>query len=59
MSVAGSICRIESMGFWWAAIPETRWPQDEGFRAQLMRSWSPAWGDRRQELVFIGVAIAD
>ncbi len=45
------------MGFWWAAVPRERWPRDEEWRAILNRNWSPSWGDRRQELVFIGAGL--
>jgi hypothetical protein len=42
------------MGFWWAAVPRQRWPEEEVFRERLHTVWSEVWGDRRQELVFIG-----
>ena len=54
MSLAGSICRTEAMGFWWAAVPRPRWPDHPEWRAILNRHWHSVWGDRRQELVFIG-----
>jgi len=54
MSLAGSICRTEAMGFWWAAVPRSRWPDHPEWQAILNRHWHSVWGDRRQELVFIG-----
>jgi G3E family GTPase len=54
MSLAGAICRTEPMGFWWAAVPKARWPDHPEWRTMLNRNWAPGWGDRRQELVFIG-----
>jgi hypothetical protein len=42
------------MGFWWAAVPRSRWPDHPEWRSMLNRNWAPGWGDRRQELVFIG-----
>ncbi|BCP51447.1 GTP-binding protein [Kaistia sp. 32K] len=54
MSLAGSLCRTGPMGFWWAAVPKERWPDDAEWQARLKRNWAPAFGDRRQELVFIG-----
>jgi G3E family GTPase len=54
MSLAGAICRTEPMGFWWAAVPKARWPDHPEWRSMLNRNWAPGWGDRRQELVFIG-----
>jgi hypothetical protein len=35
-------------------VPKVLWPQHPGFRALIDRHWHPAWGDRRQEIVFIG-----
>jgi G3E family GTPase len=57
MSLAGAVCRTESMGFWWAAVPKNRWPEHEEWKSLLNRNWSPVWGDRRQELVFIGASL--
>jgi hypothetical protein len=44
-------------GRWWASVPPNRWPDDDDFRAQLAALWHPAWGDRRQEIVVIGVGM--
>lgn len=57
MSLAGSICRTEAMGFWWAAVPRSRWPDHPEWQAILNRNWHSVWGDRRQELVFIGTEL--
>ncbi|MEH3147955.1 MAG: zinc metallochaperone GTPase ZigA [Methylobacterium frigidaeris] len=57
MSLAGAICRTSGLGYWWAAVPKTRWPQGEEATRLLARHWSPTWGDRRQELVFIGAGL--
>ncbi len=54
LSLAGSILRTEGMGHWWAAVPRERWPRDEESIAIMRRHWNETWGDRRQELVFIG-----
>ena len=45
------------MGFWWTAVPKARWPQSEEWRQMLKRHWHPVYGDRRQELVFIGTGM--
>ena len=55
MSLAGAICRTGSIGRWWAAIPTEHWPTQPDWRSWLQSHWTPAYGDRRQELVFIGV----
>lgn len=31
-----------------------RWPTSQEFRSIINRHWTPTWGDRRQEIVFIG-----
>ncbi|GJE26684.1 zinc metallochaperone GTPase ZigA [Methylobacterium organophilum] len=53
-SLAGAVARVGAMGFWWAAVPKARWPEEGIFREKLHSVWSEVWGDRRQELVFIG-----
>ncbi|MEE7458757.1 4-hydroxytetrahydrobiopterin dehydratase [Methylorubrum populi] len=53
-SLAGAVAHIGAMGFWWAAVPRKRWPEEAVFRERLDTVWSEVWGDRRQELVFIG-----
>ncbi|TXN33976.1 zinc metallochaperone GTPase ZigA [Methylobacterium sp. WL19] len=56
-SLAGSIARVSPMGAWWACVPKARWPEDAEWRSHLSRNWSEPWGDRRQELVFIGTGL--
>jgi len=57
LSQAGAIVRNEAMGFWWAAIPKERWPDHLEWRAAIAKNWSEVWGDRRQEIVFIGTGM--
>lgn len=54
MSQAGALVRTGKMGLWWAAVPQDQWPRDPGFQRALAPYLDPIWGDRRQELVFIG-----
>jgi len=54
LSQAGALVRHQAMGFWWASVPKARWPQDEVSRQHLEKSWHSVYGDRRQEIVFIG-----
>ncbi|KQP53216.1 zinc metallochaperone GTPase ZigA [Methylobacterium sp. Leaf106] len=56
-SLAGAIARVSPMGAWWACVPKARWPEDAEWRTHLSRTWSEPWGDRRQELVFIGTGL--
>jgi hypothetical protein len=42
------------VGIWWAAVPKDRWPGEEEVRDYIEKEWSSPYGDRRQELVFIG-----
>lgn len=54
-SQAGGACRIEPGAMWWAAMDKAKWPQDSLLLKELHQSWQEPWGDRRQELVFIGI----
>lgn len=55
MSIAGIQRRVEAKGFWWATVPRAHWPRHPQFNSLIERHWSTVWGDRRQELVFIGI----
>lgn len=54
LSQAGAQLRNEAMGFWWASVPKTRWPDDPEWRERIDKMWDRIYGDRRQEIVFIG-----
>jgi G3E family GTPase len=41
---------------WWAAVPRSHWPFDD---PAVQQRWEEPWGDRRQELVFIGTKQMD
>ncbi|MEM9738592.1 MAG: GTP-binding protein [Pseudomonadota bacterium] len=56
-SLAGSLSSIAPMGTWWASVPEERWPDNPALRDYLDIHWQEPWGDRRQEIVFIGADI--
>lgn len=53
--VAGAMGRHGGAGFWFAAVDRERWPQEAEWRANIVKNWSEPYGDRRQEIVFIGV----
>jgi G3E family GTPase len=54
LSQAGAIVRTEGLGFWWVNVPADRWPDDPFWRQSLKKNWNDVYGDRRQEIVFIG-----
>jgi G3E family GTPase len=51
----GALVRTSGRSWWWAAIAKASWPSDPAWRSELEASWHPRYGDRKQELVFIGV----
>ncbi|MCQ4160706.1 GTP-binding protein [Roseomonas sp. GC11] len=55
--LAGRIGRRERVGRWWSAVSPEQWPDDPAWRAQLRQHWEEPWGDRRQEIVFIGIGM--
>jgi len=52
-SHAGAFFTAELLGRWWATLPEEYWPEDQ--RAAILSDFDGDHGDRRQEIVFIGV----
>ena len=56
-SLAGALSGVTPLGTWWAAVPKERWPDSEAGRAYMEAQWEEPWGDRRQEIVFIGSGI--
>lgn len=58
ISVAGKLADISPAGKWWAAVPKNEWNlEDEEMVEDIKRNWKKPYGDRRQELVFIGTDI--
>ena len=53
-SLAGAVSSVAPLGRWWAAVPEGRWPKHPEALAEMRAHWAEPWGDRRQEIVFIG-----
>lgn len=51
---AGGVSRVEPAGWWWAAVPKERWAHPDGQRPDQQPDWHPRFGDRSQQLVFIG-----
>jgi G3E family GTPase len=56
MSQAGAFVKHEGMGKWWHGVPKDRWPASEEFEDMLKEYWIKEYGDRRQEMVFIGLS---
>lgn len=56
VSQAGAFVRHQGIGRWWAAIPKNRWPDGEEFENVIKQYWTKDYGDRRQEIVFIGLS---
>jgi G3E family GTPase len=54
LSQAGALVRTGKRGLWWAAVPKDQWPDHPEWRAAMRPYLDPVWGDRRQEIVFIG-----
>jgi G3E family GTPase len=59
-SQAGGACRIEGGAYWWAALPPEEWPnedtpEDRQMKADIMADWVEGAGDRKQQIVFIGI----
>lgn len=59
LAQAGSIVQHEAIGYWWAAIPKKNWPDDARHVDRINSNWHALWGDRRQEIVFIGSPAMD
>jgi G3E family GTPase len=51
---AGGSAVYEPVGFWWASTVRENWPDDDETRNLIRKEWQAPYGDRRQELVFIG-----
>ena len=56
-SLAGALSGVTPLGTWWAAVPRARWPDNQAAHDYAAQHWVEPWGDRRQELVFIGAGM--
>ncbi|MEN1679671.1 MAG: zinc metallochaperone GTPase ZigA [Planctomycetota bacterium] len=58
-SQAGVSVQLNPAGLWWSAAPEEEWPEDTpenaGLLADIQSEFDGPYGDRRQEIVFIGI----
>ncbi len=53
-SQAGGIMNHGFAGLFWSAMPKDQWPDHTEHRAAIESKCEPPYGDRRQEIVFIG-----
>jgi len=53
-SQAGGIMNHGFAGMFWSAIPTDQWPDNPEHRASIETKFKAPYGDRRQEIVFIG-----
>ncbi|WP_323717750.1 GTP-binding protein [Paracoccus aminovorans] len=56
-SLAGAMSTVAPLGRWWAGVPRQRWPTVTESLDAVAEVWQEPWGDRRQELVFIGTGM--
>jgi len=54
-SQAGGSFHLAPAGVWWAARPDGQRPEDGEAAEWLIKQWQEPFGDRRQQLVCIGV----
>ncbi len=56
LSIAGTTLNCTKAGIWWASVPPEKRPPESNkeFYTWLLQNWHETYGDRRNELVFIG-----
>ena len=54
-SQAGAVCRLDPLAPWWADTPREEWPFEDAELQDIDAVWTEPFGDRRQELVLIGI----
>jgi G3E family GTPase len=57
LSIAGGVLRYDFLHYWWGSLVETGRVRRDQVPPKLEELWEEPHGDRRQELVFIGVAL--
>lgn len=55
LSQAGALVRTHKRGRWWSAVPRSYWPAEPEWHRAMQPYLDAEWGDRRQEIVFIGI----
>lgn len=59
LDLAPGDSHTEVAGHWWAAVPQGDRPTGPAFEAHLREVWDPTFGDRRQELAFVGIDLGE
>jgi G3E family GTPase len=54
VSQAGVLRDTRALGFFWSAVDEGEWPEDEETRSEIESLMEGPYGDRRTEMVLIG-----
>jgi G3E family GTPase len=55
ISRAGLHNSCGAAGIWWAALPREEWPTDPATLMEMQEMWREPYGDRRQEIVLVGL----
>jgi G3E family GTPase len=55
LAIAGQSCLLTGFGRWLATIPQEEWNLSREEMQEVAATWHPTYGDRQQEIVFIGV----
>ncbi|MHC5234164.1 zinc metallochaperone GTPase ZigA [Brucella sp. LJL56] len=55
ISQAGALVRTGKRGRWWSSVPKQYWPSEPEWQRAMVPYFHQEWGDRRQEIVFIGI----
>jgi G3E family GTPase len=55
LAQAGGLLDVKPAGMWWAAVPREKWTMPPDARPDQDPDWHVRFGDRHQQLVFIGV----
>jgi len=56
-SQAGGMMTVGCGGPWFTEVPDEAWPEDKDVQESIQNDFQGPWGDRRQELVFIGEGV--